>query len=194
MTDPALTAASAARQQLIRDATLAARNSWSDYVLLQDEAILRTFEDASSEILDTINRYTVAGKVPPSRLTAIYNNTHAEIVNLRRRLNGQIHTGMRHSVDYGMKSGIRGAEAAGVPARRFNVGSSFIGADGQIRRYNAAKETYAASTWSRMNTDALNAALRWQPGVGHKLERRESNPQPGIAINHNRGISGTAVP
>ena len=157
--------------ETISNATIAARNDWVTYTLVQEKEIYAMLDQTASEITRAINVRAVAGKVPIPRLKGLLNEINAEMGRLRPALRGKIKTGIKNSIDYGIKTGIRGVEPILPKNLKLGVGSSFIGADGKIRRYNAVEEAYKQSTWYKINTYAMEALIRFEP-AGETLSSR----------------------
>ncbi len=121
------------------------------------------FEGAANELAKSIEKFTVKGKVVPARLKTLLNRVNEEMAALRPHVAGKIRTGMKNSVNYGIKAGMRGVEKV-LPARlKLGVGSSFIGKDGAIRMYDAKIEAYADSVWAKISGDAMDALMRFKP-------------------------------
>lgn len=165
----------ASPQAIIQAATLKARKDWLDYTVKQEREIYALFDDAANRVQARINRYAKAGKIPPARLHTLLgseSNPHPDSIrgvmrDLRPRLQSQLKKGMTQSVNFGMKTQIYGMEAAtiGVPPRaKIGVGSSFIAADGVLRTYDVKKEFYKASTWARVNSEAMDHLMKTQYG------------------------------
>ena len=151
------------RATIIKNATIRARNDWVKYSAAQEKAIYSVFDQTANEITKQIERFTVEGKVVPARLTTLLNNVKEEMVELRPALRNEIRKGMRQSVDYGLKTGIRGVEKVLPPRLKLGIGTSFIGKDGKIRRYDAKLEAYKDSMWGKINASAMDALFRYQP-------------------------------
>jgi hypothetical protein len=152
------------RATTIKKATLAARSSWLDYTVQQEAAIYRMFKDAAERIVGELHAATVAGKVPPARLTHLLNNLTAEVARLRPAFKAKIIAQITKSVDYGIKTGIKGMVAAGLDARyKVGIGTSYITLGGVVRRYDSRVQMYADSVWARINGEALDALIRFEP-------------------------------
>jgi len=151
-------------EEIIKRATIKARNDWVAYTVQQEKQIAALFRDTANRLNARIAQYAVEGKVPPGRLVALLDNVSKESAILKQRLGGKIKTGMSNSVDYGMKAGIRGSTAAQMPKRfKVGIGTSYIGKDGRIRRYDPRKELYKNSVWARINGNAMDALVRFKP-------------------------------
>ena len=160
------------RAKIIKNATIRARNDWIDYTVVQERQMFNLFNDAANSLVKQIERFSVEGMIPPARMTQLYANIKDEMAGLRLRLAGNVKTGMRNSIDYGIKTGMKSMEAANLPARfKIGVGSSFIGKDGKIRKYDPKEEAYKDSSWAKINKNAMDAVLRWQP-AGMTLSQR----------------------
>ena len=159
------------REEIIKRATINARNSWVSYTLQQEKEIYQVFNQTANEIAKRIERYSVQGKVVPGRLKLLLGNIKDEMGILRPQLMGKLKTGTRQSIDYGIKSGIEGVRGILPNRYKLGLGSSFIGKDGKIRRFDAKIEKYQDSMWAKINGDAMDALLRFQP-AGITLSNR----------------------
>ena len=155
------------REQLIKEATLRGRRNWEHFSLNHEKRLFFILQDASISIERKIARYANKGTLTPARLGVLRAEIKAEMAALRPRLGLLTKRGMSDSVDLGLKSSIKTMEAAKIAEtsrRGIQIGSSFIGKDGIVRRYNAGHETYAASTWAKINTRAMESLVKWNPG------------------------------
>ncbi len=157
------------QRQLIEETTLRGRKQWDNFSKVQERRLFFILQDSAASIDRKIARFAQRGVITPARLTILNNEIKAEMRALRPRLGSSIRRGMSTSVDIGMKTSLKTMDTiqkAGLLNRRFGVqiGSSFIGKDGIIRRYNVAEETFAQSTWAKLNTNAMKSLLKWQPG------------------------------
>jgi hypothetical protein len=152
------------RAEIIRDATAKAREQWEQYLELQNRQIYEAFVGYSRQTGEVLGRAERDGKVPLTRLAPLNNYIKESIPPFRKSLAGSIKRGISNSVDWGFKSQILALDAAGIARKIIMLGTSYIGKDGQVVRWNAAKETFLQSAWSRMNTDAVNAVMAWKPG------------------------------
>jgi hypothetical protein len=143
---------------------MGARRDWVAYTRRQEQELLALYRTAADDIIQQIERHTVEGKVAPARLTQLFNNIHDEMVALNPKTAQKVRAGVSRSVDYGIKSGVRQMNAADIPKRyKVQVGSSYIGKDGRVRRYKATEQAYAQSTWARINKQAVDAVFRFRP-------------------------------
>ncbi len=157
------------QRQLIQQATLRGRKNFENFQLVHERRLFFILQDSSRVIERKITRFAQRGVLPPERLSILNREIRAEMAALRPRIGGVVRRGMSNSVDLGLKTSIKSMDAvqnAGLLNQRFGIqiGSSFIGKDGIVRRYNAAQETFAASTWAKINTNAMKSLLKWQPG------------------------------
>lgn len=146
------------RPDVIRRAMARGRRSWEHYLGLQQNAIRQIFNDVISQVGNVMSKSEQAGKIPPHRTKPIADLVKKQEPILRRRLSSSIKRGMSNSVDHAIKSSILSMSAGGVTGN-IQVGSSFIGADRTIRRFNIAKEKYLESAWQKMNQRAMKKAL-----------------------------------
>lgn len=161
----------ASTADLIREATKKARNDFVDYTIQQERKIYILFEQASNELTAKITKYAVEGKVPPARLVILLDQVKTQMATLRPKLKNFIRSSQRNSIDFGIKSSILGANAVVPSNLKVGIGSSFIDAAGKVHRYDPTKELYAASTWARINGNAMDALIRTNYG-GITFSRR----------------------
>ncbi len=154
----------ASRAEIIRDATARGRQQWEDYLSLQNEQIFSSFRDYALRTGDVLGRAEREGKVPLTKLEPLNRYVKESIPPFRKSISGSLQRGISNSVDWGFKTQILALDAAGIANKLIQLGTSFIGKDGQVVRWDAAKETFLQSAWSRMNTDAVNAVMAWKPG------------------------------
>jgi len=158
--------------EIIRKATLLARKDWQVYTVAQDREIYAIFSDAAVQIERKVQKIVRRGKVPPFRLFALHRSITDELAAIRPRLASKIKAGMSGSVDYGLKTSIISMDKAlGGTAKKLQIGSSFIGKDGMVRRHNMAQELYADSRWAKINGAAMDSLLRFKPS-GITLSKR----------------------
>jgi len=156
---------------IIRKALAEAREDWVDYTIKQERRIYSLFEQASNELTAKIAKYTVAGKIPPTRLVLLLKEIKLTMDPLRRRFGNLVRRSQKKSVDYGLKSSILAADAALPKRLKAGIGTSFIDKAGKVRRYDAKKEVLAASMWARINGNAMDALIRTKYG-GIAFSRR----------------------
>ena len=157
------------QRQIIAETTLKGRKQWENFSLTHERRLFFVLQDSAAAIDRKIARFAERGVIPPSRLAILRREIRLEMAALRPRVGGLIKRGVSNSVDIALKASVKSMDAiqrAGLLNPRFGVqiGSSFIGKDGIVRRYNAAKETFAQSTWAKINTNAVEASLSWNPG------------------------------
>jgi len=154
----------ASPQEIIRKATLLARKDWQVYTVAQEQEIYVIFSAAADQIERRVQQMIRAGKVPPFRLFQLHRVITEELTAIRPRLAIKIKAGMSGSVDYGIKTGIISMDKAlGSTAKKVQIGSSYIGKDGKVRRYNPVQELYADSRWAKINGAAMDSLLRFKP-------------------------------
>lgn len=153
-------------QATIRKAVIKARYDWVDYTDFQEIRIWNLFNGAADRITEQIMRFEKAGIIPPTQLIELRRVIKLEINSMRPRLGGIVRTGMRNSVDHGLKTSIREFQAQLpdlAPNTKIQIGTSFFGADGQIRRYDASVEAFSASQWAQINGDTMDFLIRYRP-------------------------------
>jgi len=157
----------ALRAKRIRDATLLARKSFLAYNKVAELEILALYEEAANTVVRRITYGHRAGAIVRARRVALLAEVDKEIARLRKRLGVKLTAQMRTSLDLGLKTGIKSMEAALSAARasrkNIQIGSSFIGIDGKVRRFNAATEIYAASQWAKVNQEAMDFLFLYRP-------------------------------
>jgi len=159
------------RAENIRIATERARRDWLHYTTRQEKDILQLFNNTANEITDQISRRTAEGRIVPARLNSLLKNVKDEARILQTQVVSKVKRGMSNSIDYGMKTGIKGVDGF-IPATfKTGIGSSFIDKSGKVRRYNAMEEMYSDSTWATINGNAMDFLMRYSPG-GDTLSSR----------------------
>jgi len=152
------------RAAIIQKATQRARKDWEHYTALQEKQIYRLFDNAASEISARLARYESMGKMPPSRLLLLQKQVKRQLTELRIGTKRIIKRAMSKSIDDAMKASIKAMDAVGLPSNyNIQIGSSFIGKDGIVRRYDVHKEVFATSTWAKINGNAMDAVMRFRP-------------------------------
>lgn len=141
---------------------MAARKDWLGYTAKQEQEIVLLYERAGEALRDQIRRDTKADVILKARRKALMHEIDAELNRLRTSLAYKIRAAMSQSVDAGIGSGIIGGTKAGIRGS-IQIGSSFLGADGKVRHYDAKVTTYTASPWARINREAMEALLRYRP-------------------------------
>ncbi len=152
------------RADIIRAATEKARASFGSYVELQNRQLVDLYARYAADLQTQLLKAEREGKIPIGSSTRLNDYVKGTIPGFRKAIAGSIKRGISNAVDWGFKTQILSMNAAGIANKLIQLGTSFIGADGQVVRWNAAKETFVQSAWARMNTDAVNAVLAWKPG------------------------------
>lgn len=155
--------------EIIKRATLSARKDFVGFSKHQEAEIIKMYEEAGR---------TLAAQAIPDGMTAdtfqlsqtlkgrkknLLAQIDAEIAKLRISLNAKIMASMRKSIDGGMAGMTGVANAAGISGN-ITIGSSFIGKDGKVRRYDPKTTTLAASRWGQINKSAMDHLVRYRPG------------------------------
>ncbi len=152
------------RADIIRAATEKARASFESYVELQNRQLVDLYARYAADLQTQLLKAEREGKIPIGSSTRLNDYVKGTIPGFRKAISGSIKRGISNAVDWGFKTQILSMNAAGIAQKIIQLGTSFIGADGQVVRWDAAKETFVQSVWSRMNTDAVNAVMAWKPG------------------------------
>ena len=152
------------RAAIIQQATLRARRDWLRYSIRQEREIFTLFKSSADRIIAQIDKFAVAGKVPPARLVLLLDTVSSEMKLLRPNLARKITQSMSKSVDYGLVASIKGAEVAQLGKRiKIGIGTSFIGKDGVVRRFDPRQELYRSSVWAKVSGDAMDSLVRYRP-------------------------------
>jgi hypothetical protein len=147
------------------DTFLKGIKNFEQYRLLQYRQILDALELSANRLTQKILAAERAGKIPPSRELALLQQVKDEMNRVRPRIRGTIQRGTKSTIDQAFMTSIDAAEAAGIGDRyKVHIGTSFRAKSGRIIRYNAAKEVFADSMWARLNKDAFDAVMAWNPG------------------------------
>lgn len=152
------------RAEIIRAATEKARKNWEGLLSLQQKQLYDLYENYARQTQEVLGKAEVDGKIPTARTNRLMDYVKESIVPFRKSLSGSIKRGISNSVDAALKTQILSLNAGGIANKIIQIGTSFIGKDGTIIRFNAAKETFLQSAWSRMNTQAVQAVMAWKPG------------------------------
>ena len=152
----------ATRAQTIKTATEQARKSWYEYTIRQEQEMLALYEGAAQKLIKEIQYNTKADIIVKARRETLLREINQQCNFLRASLNRKIRSGMSQSIDLGLKSGIYTMNA--VKLKGINVGTSYIGVDGNVRKYDAAQTTLNTSMWGRINQDAMEYLVRYRPG------------------------------
>ncbi len=151
------------RAEIIRAATEKARKDWVNYLGLQNAQIYELFRGYANDLAEQLAWAEKEGKVPIGASARLMDYVRQTIPNLRKSLAGSIRRGISNSVDAAFKAQILSLNAAGIAKRLIQIGTSYLGKDGQVIRWDAAKEAFLDSAWSRMNTQAVSAVMAWKP-------------------------------
>jgi hypothetical protein len=144
----------------IRLAASKAFDRWFNYIELQDGKILAGLRETADALTERINRLAVAGELPNSALIKLRDYLQEQTVLLRKKMTGIITRGRIQGISNGLMASIESMNAAMLPGRyKINIGTSFIGPDSKIRRYDATQELFAASQWSVIQNRALSKLL-----------------------------------
>jgi hypothetical protein len=150
------------REQIISEATLRARRDFLAFNRQAEQEILNIFINARLNLLRRIQFGVRADTFMKARRLALLEQVDKQIAAVRIQLNSRIQAQMRNSIDLGLSTAIKGMEPTDVTAK-INVGTSFIGKDGVVRRFNPADEVFAASQWAQINTQAMDFMIRVRP-------------------------------
>ncbi len=159
------------RAEIIKKAVAKARKDWLDYTAQQEKEILQLFQNAATEISDEIAKRTAEGKIVPARLNILLQSVKDEAAILRKQLASKVQTGMKNSIDYGLKAGIAGAKDVLPSQFKAGIGSSFLSKSGGVVKYDAKEELYKTSMWAKINSNAMDFLMRYQTG-GETLSDR----------------------
>lgn len=153
------------RAELIRQATDTARQQWEGYLVSQERRIWDVFSNSFEKVAGQIAKYESKGIEAPARLKAVYQDIKGEMAYMRTQMRSAIVSGMKGSVDYGIEGGVSAMRAGfgGSGAFKAEIGTAFFGKDGELRRFDPKVETYANSQWAKINGQAMDAIMRFQP-------------------------------
>lgn len=154
------------RAEIIRQATLKARKNFERFDKKQEKEILSIFRNAISNVEIEITGFARKGKIPPTRLNILLNNITIEVKKIRPKIANKIRAGMRESISLGMESGYYAFNAVINKSDlkiKPGIGTSYIGRDGKIRRFDARLERYSESSWATINEEAFESLIRFRP-------------------------------
>ncbi|MBS3742256.1 MAG: hypothetical protein KGY74_09065, partial [Candidatus Cloacimonetes bacterium] len=148
----------------ISKAVLKARADWEAYTEKQLEHIYKIYEESAKRIDDVIRKY---GKDNwrSDYLYGIKNSIKKEMAQLREKLKFQIQNGMKNSVDYGLKQGMRNAYELIGDERRIKLGTSYISKSGKIVKWDMRKDTVDTALWTKINRNALDSVIKFSENV-----------------------------
>ena len=152
------------RAKIIRDATLKARADWVNYVEMQNKYLYDLYQRYADQLARELAKSQYKGEIPPGAQARLNKVVKDSTPPFRKAVAGSIQRGISKSVDYAFMAQILALDAGGIAQKMIQLGSSFIGKGGKVVRWNAAKETFLQSTWSRMNKTAVDAVMAWKPG------------------------------
>ncbi|HUT88630.1 MAG TPA: hypothetical protein VMY37_03990, partial [Thermoguttaceae bacterium] len=152
------------RAKIIRNATLKARADWVNYVEMQNKYLYDLYQRYADQLARELAKSQYKGEIPPGAQARLNKVVKDSTPPFRKAVAGSIQRGISKSVDYAFMAQILALDAGGIAQKMIQLGSSFIGKGGKVVRWNAAKETFLQSTWSRMNKTAVDAVMAWKPG------------------------------
>ena len=154
----------ASRAQEIQRATKRARKNFSAYTVAQDRRLFDIYDDAIRTLTARLHTYSTQGVIAPARLGLMLRQVEEQVKLLRPQLRRELLKGINNAVDFGIESGLMGADAALVRSRKkAMLGTSFFGRDGKLRKFDPKVELYAESKWATVNREAVDAMLKYQP-------------------------------
>lgn len=153
----------------ISRATLKARKDFVGFSKQQEAEIIKLYQEAGRKLAAqaipqgmTADSFQLSQTLQGRRKNLLAQ-IDVEIAKLRTSLNAKIMASMRRSIDGGMGAMTQVANAAGISGN-ITIGSSFIGKDGKVRRYDPKTTTLAASRWGQINKSAMDHLVRFRPG------------------------------
>ena len=153
--------------ELLKQATYDARKAWMDFSEQKLKEIYIIFKKSSDNIIEKINRYAVAGKIPPHRLNILYQEIQKEMAYTRQLINYRFKALLKSGVDFGIENSMLSLydlQSTGLISRfKVGLGNSLMGLDGKIRKYDPKFDTYESSMWGRINNSAMEFLYRFQP-------------------------------
>jgi len=167
------------RAGIIQKATAEGRKAWTNYLEAQQRYLYGIYRSMADDLSMALIRAEKEGHITPYKarqvrqkiaaMTGLPKMKLGAVVGrlppgLYKQLQHSISKGMAQSVDYGLKNSILAMYAGDVPASKLKIGTSFIGKDGQVRRFDAAQQTFASSTWNKVSRHTVNAVKQWKPG------------------------------
>lgn len=161
--------AKSSQAEVIKRATLAARKHWVGFSKRQEAEIIKLYQEAGRRLAAqaipdgmTPDAFQLSQTLQGRRKNLLAQ-IDAEILRLRVSLNAKIRASMRRSIDGGLAAMTGVASTAGISGN-ITIGSSFIGKDGKVRRYDPKTTTLAASRWGQINKSAMEHLIRFRPG------------------------------
>jgi hypothetical protein len=179
------------RAEIIRRATIAARKDFIGFSKQQEAAIVKIYVQAGQELVEQVYTDSRAGQIMQSRRTSLMKEIDAEVARMRTSLNAKIRAAMSQSIDQGMAGMIQTANSAGVKGN-IQIGSSFFGIDGKIRRFDPGVSTLANSQWGKINQTAMDHLLRFRP-TGLTFSQSIWNANWDVQKNIRNAVNGAVL-
>lgn len=152
------------RSKIIQSAMLKSRQSWETYTAIQYDLMYQIFQESSLRIEQEILAFQSKGVIPPTRIVQLRQTIKEEMAVLRSKLSTHLRKGMINSIDFGIRSGIYAMDLALEDTRyKTGIGTSYIDKNGIIRKFNPAVQAYEDSAWYKLNSEAMDALLRFSP-------------------------------
>ena len=80
-----MTLTAAERAEAIRKATLIARGNFEKFTIQQELELFNVFSDVADDLVKQIEIYSKMGKIPPARITMIYDHVKKQMKVLNKR-------------------------------------------------------------------------------------------------------------
>lgn len=148
----------------------AAREAWYKDTVQQVSVIYSTLKEASDELGLAIARASRGGKIPENRLRYLLKQVEYEMRRVRPVLSKTVKQLQKKSIDDALSTMILVSGKA-KPNAKVGIGTSFIGKDGKVYKYNPAVEAFRDSVWFKINTEALESITAFTHG-GLPLSKR----------------------
>lgn len=152
------------RPRQIQRSVEKARKQWERVLAGQQRALLTAYTAVADNITASLIKGTKEGAIPPGRLTTLTGVVQTQMKQLRADIRKTVRQGMNQSIDMGLEAGVETMSGVDTPQGvKVQVGSSFIGAAGEVRKFNAAQQTFTSSKWGQLHRASMEHLLKHRP-------------------------------
>lgn len=154
----------------IQQITEEARKIWVRNSLVTLKEIERILEEAYLRISNDFYKLSTTDKIAITKMRTLQSQVARELARVRPLILAKTKLLQKRAIDEGLiLSTILSKEV--LPKADVFIGTSFMSADGVVKKYDATKEAFAASLWYKINTEAMEALVAYTKG-GIPLSKR----------------------